>query len=189
MYSILEVVWMLGIKIEDDDNHRTLLCKISLINILWYVHILSYSSSWSYWYHNVLKCYYSDGSEPGQVRLYYSYGLHSHFYGRVEVFLSETWGRVTGLWTRANAEVVCHQLGYDIPSELTFTNENNYYGLHTFTYYIFFMRSLFFHKKFHCSSHMHQQPSVHRMKDTLNDKVLPLLSTTCKTPISLYTLV
>ena len=60
-----------------------------------------------------------DGPEPGEVRLYN--GRRSSYRGRVEVFLSEMWGRVTGPWTTANAEVVCHELGYDIPSEFLST--------------------------------------------------------------------
>ena len=60
---------------------------------------------------------YLDSPEHGEVRLYYSYLRPSYYRGRVEVFLSETWGRVTGLWIPANAVVVCHQLGYDIPSK------------------------------------------------------------------------
>lgn len=60
---------------------------------------------------------YLDGPKPGEVRLYQSSYLLHYYYGRVEVFLSETWGTVTGPWTRANAEVVCHQLGYDISGE------------------------------------------------------------------------
>ena len=64
---------------------------------------------------------YSDGPEPGEVRLYYDDWAVSYYHGRVEIFLSQTWGRVTGSWTVANAQVVCHQLGYDIPSECSCT--------------------------------------------------------------------
>ena len=60
---------------------------------------------------------YLDSPEPGEVRLFLNSWTNSYYRGRVEVFLSETWGRVTGPWTAANAEVVCHQLGYDIPSK------------------------------------------------------------------------
>lgn len=61
----------------------------------------------------------TDAPEPGEVR------LHGSYYGyeyRVKIFLSNTWGRVTGPWTRANAQVVCRQLGYNISRECSSTH-------------------------------------------------------------------
>lgn len=37
--------------------------------------------------------------------------------GKVEVYMSGKWGTVAGLWTKENAEVVCHQLGFEILSK------------------------------------------------------------------------
>ena len=66
----------------------------------------------------------SDGPESGDVRLFYTQSRPSYYRGRVEVFLSETWGKVVGPWTTANADVVCHQLGYNISSECYFIHKS-----------------------------------------------------------------
>ena len=55
-----------------------------------------------------------DGPENGDIRLkYYSFNSIEYRRGRVEIYLSESWGAVVAnTWTTANAEVVCRQLGY-----------------------------------------------------------------------------
>ena len=52
------------------------------------------------------------------MRLYYDYYNPSNYYGRVEVYTSEKWGTVTGSWSLADGEVVCRQLGFEIPSKV-----------------------------------------------------------------------
>ena len=53
----------------------------------------------------------NDGCEDGEVRL--QDGIDSSN-GRVEVCQYRTWGAVcTDGWDSDDAEVVCHQLGYD----------------------------------------------------------------------------
>ena len=63
-----------------------------------------------------------DGPSSGEVRLYYSYypPYLNYYYGLVEVYLSEEWGTVAndGSWTLGDGEVICRQLGYEIPSKL-----------------------------------------------------------------------
>ena len=68
-----------------------------------------------------LSCLHAtlDFPSNGEVRLYYSYSIPSHNYGLVEVYLSEEWGRVAddGSWTIEDGEVVCRELGVEIPSK------------------------------------------------------------------------
>ena len=56
----------------------------------------------------------------GEVRLYYSDYKHHHYYyrGRIEVYISEEWGTVAddGSWSLADGEVVCRELGFEVPS-------------------------------------------------------------------------
>ena len=56
----------------------------------------------------------------GEVRLYYDYYYPSHYYGRVEVYISDKWGTVAddGSWSLEDGEVVCRQLGFEIPSKV-----------------------------------------------------------------------
>lgn len=54
----------------------------------------------------------------GEVRLYYAHYSPSSYSGLVEVFLSDEWGAVNSSWTVDNAEVVCRQLGFEVPSKM-----------------------------------------------------------------------
>ena len=63
-----------------------------------------------------------DGPKSGQVRLYRTDYLPSDYLGLVEVYISDEWGTVTGSWTPQNAEVVCSQLGFVIPSKHKLSN-------------------------------------------------------------------
>ena len=53
------------------------------------------------------------------MRLRYNHNNPSFFLGLVEVYLDEEWGTVAddGSWTIEDGEVVCRQLGFEIPSE------------------------------------------------------------------------
>ena len=68
-----------------------------------------------------LSCLHAtlDFPSNGEVRLHYSYSTPFYHHGLVEVYLSEEWGRVAndGLWTIEDGEVVCRELGFEIPSK------------------------------------------------------------------------
>ena len=53
------------------------------------------------------------------MRLYYTYTYPSYFFGVVEVFLEGEWGTVAndGSWSIEDGEVVCNELGFEIPSK------------------------------------------------------------------------
>ena len=52
----------------------------------------------------------TDGHQFGDMRLI---GGSYHWEGRVEVYISETWGTVTDShWSSDDAQVVCRKLGY-----------------------------------------------------------------------------
>ena len=51
------------------------------------------------------------------MRLYRHPIFPSSYAGQVEIYMSDAWSTVTGSWTVANTEVVCHQLGYDLNSK------------------------------------------------------------------------
>ena len=53
------------------------------------------------------------------MRLHYDYDRPFFYKGLVEVYLGEEWGTVAddGSWTIEDGEVVCRQLGLEIPSE------------------------------------------------------------------------
>ena len=61
-----------------------------------------------------------DGPVSGEVRLYYRYSSPSYYHGLVEVYntMSEEWGTVAGSWTLQNADVVCSQLGFELPCKI-----------------------------------------------------------------------
>ena len=65
-----------------------------------------------------------DFPSTGEVRLYYNYNYASHYHGRVEVYLGEVWGTVSddGSWSVADGEVVCRELGFEIPSKFSIQN-------------------------------------------------------------------
>ena len=67
----------------------------------------------------VLYCTFIDIPSFGEVRLYYDYSNASYQYGRVEVFMEKKWGTVAndGSWTIEDGEVVCRELGFEIPSK------------------------------------------------------------------------
>ena len=72
-----------------------------------------------------------DGPVSGEVRLYFDrYSISYSERGRVEVYISEEWGTVSGTWTLQNAEIVCSQLGFDIPSKTHVITEHVPYILH-----------------------------------------------------------
>ena len=54
------------------------------------------------------------------MRLYNNYYNPSYYRGLVEVYISEVWGTVAndGSWSREDGEVVCRELGFEIPSKL-----------------------------------------------------------------------
>ena len=54
-----------------------------------------------------------DGPDAGEVRLYYTYYWNVFYTGRLEVFLPDVWGTVSGSWTKENAAVVCRQMGFE----------------------------------------------------------------------------
>ena len=58
------------------------------------------------------------------MRLYYTYYYPSYYRGRIEVYLGEEWGTVAddSSWTIEDGEVVCRQLGFEIPSEYNINN-------------------------------------------------------------------
>ena len=60
-----------------------------------------------------------DFPSEGEVRLYFNNNNPSYYSGLVEVYLSGEWGTVAddGSWTVEDGEVVCRQLGFEIPSE------------------------------------------------------------------------
>ena len=52
----------------------------------------------------------------GDIRLV---GGSYHWEGRVEIYLSGTWGTITDSdWTNSDAQVVCHKLGYFRPGRV-----------------------------------------------------------------------
>ena len=62
---------------------------------------------------------------------YYSYYNTNHYYGIVEVYLSDEWGTVAndGSWSIEDGQVVCRQLGFDISSKLYSTCKYKYYSV------------------------------------------------------------
>ena len=69
-----------------------------------------------------------DAPENGEVRLYSSPDNPSSYYGRVNVYMSDVWGKVKRPWTSTNAKVVCRQLGYNLTRKYVgiFLTHNNY---------------------------------------------------------------
>ena len=59
---------------------------------------------------------YTDGHWGGNIRLV---GGSYQWEGRVEVYLSKTWGTITDSdWTSEDAQVICRNLGYFKPGSL-----------------------------------------------------------------------
>ena len=54
------------------------------------------------------------------MRIYLDKNRAFYYYGVVEVYVSEVWGAVAnaGSWSLADGEVVCRQLGFEIPSKV-----------------------------------------------------------------------
>ena len=81
--------------------------------------------------HYIVDCPYD-----GEVRLHSTNYYYSHHSGIVEVYLGGVWGIVAddGSWTKEDGEVVCRQLGFDIPSKYKII-VMAYSNLHTLRYY------------------------------------------------------
>ena len=65
------------------------------------------------------------------MRLFYSYQTTNYYRGIVEVYRSDEWGTVAkdGSWSIEDGQVVCRQLGFDIPSKLYSTCRYMYYSV------------------------------------------------------------
>ena len=61
----------------------------------------------------------TDFPSNGEVRLRYDYDRPFFYQGVGEVYLEEEWGTVANddSWTIEDGEVVCRELGFEVPSE------------------------------------------------------------------------